>query len=305
MTQDEIKNLAASVHQRLLNKSKEAHRPFNELLQYHAIERFLYRLSRSPFADLFVLKGALMFQAWGIPGFRPTRDIDLLGYTVNAIEPVVEAFQKICALDVEPDGWIFSPESVQGERIKEDADYEGVRITFTAWLGKTRAYMQIDIGFGDVAVSVDVNYPAILNFPAPVLHGYSRETLIAEKFQAMVALGGANSRMKDFYDICVLSTRFDFDGLALQQAIEKTFRQRDTSLPVDVPVALTVDFAKRKTLLWDGFIRRMGLSQSEYSDFVGVVLTLQKFLLPPTQASAVGKEFWANWKKGDGWGVFG
>lgn len=221
MSKAETKNLAASVHQKLLNKAKETNRPFNELLQYYAIERFLYRLSRSPFADRYVLKGALMFNAWGMPGFRPTQDIDLLGHTSNVMDQIVEAFRQICDAEVEEDGLVFDIKSVQGERIKEDADYEGVRVRFVGLLGQARVHMQIDIGFGDVVAPapVAINYPVILNFPAPTLHGYPRETMIAEKFQAMVALGETNSRLKDFYDICTLAMKFDFDGKILQKAI--------------------------------------------------------------------------------------
>jgi len=299
---DEVKNLAASVHQRLLNKAREANRPFNELLQYYAIERFLYRLSRSPFADRFVLKGALMFNAWGLAGFRTTRDIDLLGYTSNVVEHVADLFRQICTVNVEPDGWVFDAESIQGEQIKEDADYEGVRVTFRGWLGKTRVHMQIDIGFGDIVASapLDVKYPVILEFPAPVLHGYPRETLIAEKFQAMVALGEINSRLKDFYDICTLAMEFEFDGPVLQTAIEQTFKQRGTSLPADIPIALTEKFVSQKELYWDAFIQRSGLKQPNY-DFENAVWILQKFLMPPTHASVTGHKFDANWKKGREW----
>jgi hypothetical protein len=302
MNKDEIKDLAASVHQRLLNKAREANRPFNELLQYYAIERFLYRLSCSPFADRFVLKGALMFNAWGVAGIRPTRDIDLLGNTSNAVAQIVEKFREICGAEVSADGLVFDVESVQGERIKEDADYEGVRVTFTGWLGKTRVHMQIDIGFADIVTPapIDVNYPTILDFPAPILHGYPRETLIAEKFQAMVALGEINSRLKDFYDICTLAMQFDFAGEALQKAIEQTFKQRGTSLPADIPVALTEKFVSQKELYWDAFIQRTGLQQPDY-DFRNAVWILQKFLMPPTHASVAGHRFKAIWKKGGEW----
>ena len=299
---EDIKNLAASVHQRLLNKARETNRPFNELLQYYAIERFLYRLSRSPFEDRFVLKGALMFNAWGVAGFRTTHDIDLLGHTSNVVEQIVDLFRQVCIVNVEPDGWVFDVESVQGERIKEDAEYEGVRVTFIGWLGRTRAYMQIDIGFGDIVAPdpIDVNYPVILDFPFPVLHGYPRETLIAEKFQAMVALGEINSRLKDFYDICTLAMTFDFDGEVLQQAIEQTFKQRGTSLPTDIPVALTERFVVRKTLYWDAFINRSGLKQPYY-DFENAIWILQKFLMPPVHASVTGQKFVETWEKGRQW----
>ena len=302
MTRPEEKNLAASVHQKLLNMARKTDRPFNELLQYYAIERFLYRLSRSPFADRFVLKGALMFNVWGVPGFRPTRDIDLLGRTSNTVEQIVEAFRQICDIQVEADGFVFDVSSVQGERIKEDADYEGVRVTFVGLLGKARVNMQIDIGFGDVIASgsIDINYPVILGLPIPILHGYPRETLIAEKFQAMVGLGEINSRLKDFYDICTLAMRFDFDGEVLQKAIEQTFKQRGTNLPADIPAALTEKFIDQKELNWEVFIKRTGLKQP-YLDFRNTVWLIQKFLMPPTQSSIAEHRFKAKWKKGEAW----
>jgi hypothetical protein len=201
-------NLAASIRQRLLNKARETGRPFNEILQYFAIERFLYRLATSPHADKFVLKGALMFTAWQAPLSRPTRDIDLLGLTNNSIDAIVAMTQTICTQAVEPDGLTFEPEGVEGERIVEGADYEGVRVRFRGSLGTARITMQLDIGFGDVVIPqpVMVEYPTILPLSAPRLRGYSRESAIAEKFEAMIKLGILNSRMKDFFDVWLLKS---------------------------------------------------------------------------------------------------
>jgi len=212
MAANSIKNLAASVHQRLLNKAKESSRPFNELLQYFAIERFIYRLSKSPHADQFILKGALMFFAWCGPESRPTTDIDLLGKIDNRIDTITTVMKDACLTDVEPDGISFNADTVDAVRITEDAEYEGVRVRVHGSLGKTRVSIQIDIGFGDVIIpnASSVSYPAILDFPAPELMGYTMESTIAEKFQAMVKLGVLNSRMKDFYDIWFLSRAFDF-----------------------------------------------------------------------------------------------
>jgi predicted nucleotidyltransferase component of viral defense system len=299
MSNDEIKNLAASVHQKLLNKAHETNRPFNELLQYYAIERFLYRLSRSPFVKKFVLKGALLLNVWGISGYRPTRDIDFLGNTPDSLEKIVSIFQQICAIDVGLDGMKFDVESIQGEHINEDADYEGVRVTFSGSLGKARVPMQIEIGFADIVTPgpVSMDYPVLLDFPAPNLNCYPHETLIAEKLQAMVSLGEINSRMKDFYDICILALQLDFDGEVLQRAIEKTFEQRGTSLPEEIPVALTDDFARQKTSTWDAFIKRTGLQQPD-RDFLQVVRLLQKFLMPLLHASVTRQNFRVVWKKG-------
>jgi len=189
------------MRQRLLNKARETGRPFNELLQYFAMERFLYRLSKSAHADKFVLKGALMFVAWQAPVTRPTMDIDLLGITENSVVAIVAIAREICSWEVEADGLVFESDSVGGERIVEDADYGGVRIRFRGTLGTARVTMQLDIGFGDVVVPKPemADYPTILNLPIPRLRGYSRESAVAEKFEAMVKLGALNSRVKDFF----------------------------------------------------------------------------------------------------------
>jgi hypothetical protein len=231
----ERKNLPASIHQRLLNKARQSDRAFNELLQYYALERLLYRLSISEYAELFTLKGALMFNAWGLTNLRPTRDIDLLGHTQNTVDSVVNVFQDLSKMEIEPDGLEFDPLHIRGERIKEDAEYEGIRISMTARLGKTRLTIQIDIGFADVITPAPerLDYPTILDFPAPHLYGYPPETVIAEKFQATTVLGMANSRIKDFYDIWMLITNFEFEGRLIQTAIERTFQNRSTKLPTE------------------------------------------------------------------------
>jgi len=210
-------------------------RPFQELLQYYAMERFLYRLSKSPHSARFVLKGALMLRVWDAPMARPTKDIDLLGRLENSLENLSTVVREVCAVDVEPDGLVFRPPTVKSERIREDADYQGVRIRFEGSLGTARIAMQLDVGIGDVMVPgpVDIVYPTLLDFPAPRLKGYPRETAIAEKFEAMIKLGTLNSRMKDFYDIWLLSRQFDFDGPTLAQAVTATFANRGTALKAE------------------------------------------------------------------------
>ncbi|MCJ7624113.1 MAG: nucleotidyl transferase AbiEii/AbiGii toxin family protein, partial [Anaerolineaceae bacterium] len=183
------------------------------------MERFLYRLAQSKYQDQFVLKGALIFLAWGAPLSRPTRDIDLLGLTDNAVEHLITVVKEICQQPVESDGVVYDSSSVFGETIKEGTDYEGVRIRLLGLLGNARAKIQIDIGFAD-AISpgpIPLIYPTLLDMPSPKLLGYSRESVIAEKLQAMVYLGSINSRMKDFYDVWILSRQFIFDGVTLQK----------------------------------------------------------------------------------------
>lgn len=239
-----VTNVAASVRQRLLNEARATSRPFNEILQYFAMERFLYRLSMWPHAEKFVLKGALMLTVWEVSLTRPTKDIDLLGQTANDIDRIVADVEEVCRLKVEADGMEFDPSSVRGERIAEEAEYEGVRVRFRGSLGTAQVGMQIDVGFGDAVVPgpVTTEYPTILGFPAPRIRGYTRESMIAEKLHVMVRRGLLNSRMRDFFDVWALSRQFDFDGRVLAVAIRETFARRDLDV-VPRPVALTADFA--------------------------------------------------------------
>jgi predicted nucleotidyltransferase component of viral defense system len=290
----EKKNLPASIHQRLLNKAHQTGRAFNELLQYYAIERLLYRLSISEYSELFTLKGALMFNAWGLTNLRPTRDIDLLGHTQNTVDSVLKIFQDLSKLETEPDGLEF--DLVQSERIKEDADYEGIRITMTARLGKTRLNIQIDVGFADVITPAPerLDYPTILDFPAPHLYGYPPETVIAEKFQAMTVLGMANSRMKDFYDIWMLITSFEFDGMIIQTAIERTFQNRSTELPDERHIVFSDEFAENKRDQWDAFSRK--LRDENAVEIHQIVVLMRDFFFPVLHASQQGTAFKKKWK---------
>lgn len=245
MTRQGSKDIAASVRQRLLNKARESGRPFNEILQYYAMERFLYRLSKSPYANNFVLKGALMFNVWRGPLSRPTMDIDLSGRLSNDMEGIIVALRQVCIQEVESDGLVFRPDSVVGERIIEGASYEGIRVRLRGSLGTALVVIQVDIAFGDVIVpfAVATDYPTILDLPIPLVQGYSKESTIAEKFQIMVRLGVLNSRLKDFFDIWLLSRQFDFEGQTLGSAIKETFRNRETEIPAQ-PVALMTAFAQ-------------------------------------------------------------
>lgn len=191
MRQRHPKNTAASVRQRLLDEARATGRPFNELLQYFAMERFLYRLSVSPHCEDFVLKGALMLATWQVSHTRPAKDIDLLGQLANDIDSIAAAVRETCGQQVEPDGLDFITESVQAEPIAEDAEYEGVRVRFLGKLGTARVTMQLDVGFGDVVVPgpVTLDFPTILDHPAPRLRGYTRESLVAEKLHVMVKRG--------------------------------------------------------------------------------------------------------------------
>lgn len=297
MTKSFSRNIAASVRQRLLNNARETGRPFNELLQYFAMERFLYRLSKSRYSDNFVLKGALMLTVWEAPLSRPTMDIDFLGQIDNNIEAIIAVTKDICGKKVEPDGITFDLNSIRGEPITEDADYEGVRVRFHGSLGTAHFTMQLDIGFGDVVIPApaSLEYPTILDLPAPRIRGYSKESTIAEKFEAKVKLGALNSRMKDFFDIWLLSRQFDFAGPRLAAAIEKTFSTRGTDIQSE-PIALTNSFAEdpAKVAQWQGFIRKNRLTNVP-QDFGKVIKAIVVFLGPVAKTLAGKKPFEATW----------
>ncbi len=303
MTKRQYKNISASVRQRLLNKAREKGRPFNELLQYFAMERFLYRLSKSPYVDNFVLKGALMLSVWEAPLSRPTMDIDLLGRINNSVEAIVAVTRVICRQEVEPDGIAFDTNSIVEERITEDADYEGVRVRFKGSLDTAQIAMQLDIGFGDMVVLSPelTDYPTILDLPPPQLYVYSRESTIAEKFEAMVKLGILNSRMKDFFDIWLMLRQFDFEGQKLSTAIAKTFSTRGTDIQSE-PISLTNTFVDDtvKTAQWRGFIRKNRLTNVS-QDLGEVVKAIAAFLGPIAKSLAAKQSFKANWKAPGPW----
>jgi len=298
-----VKNLEASVHARLQNHARATKRPFQELLQYYAMERFLYRLSKTPHRARFVLKGALMLHVWNAPLARATKDLDFLGRLDNSLENLERVVREVCVADVEPDGMVFGPATVKTERIKEDADYEGVRVRFVGLLGRARVAMQIDVGFGDVVTpgAETITYPALLDFPAPELSGYPRETVVAEKFQAMVYLRTLNSRMKDFYDVWLLASRFTFDGALLAKAVAATFANRETAIDV-APIAFTPDFTEQASTLaqWTAFRNR--LPNTECPVKLSEVATfLAEFMLPLARACASGESFNQRWAPGGPW----
>ncbi|MBC8457910.1 MAG: nucleotidyl transferase AbiEii/AbiGii toxin family protein [Deltaproteobacteria bacterium] len=304
MTKGRSTNLPASIHQRLLNLSMKEGQDFQFLLTRFALERFLYRLSVSPYAKQFILKGAMLFTVWTGKSRRPTRDLDLLGYCENNRETLTALFQQICKVDVEPDGLNFDSGSIQVEEIREDQEYQGQRVRLVANLGKSQIHIQIDIGFGDITTPVaeEVDYPTLLDLPFPRVRAYPKETVISEKLQAMVSLGMPNSRMKDFYDIWMISKQFNFDGLMLVRAIKATFDRRNTVIPTETPIALSDEFAKDqyKATQWKAFLMRNRLEDP------GIALPLvvdefRNFLIPPLIAAATGDVFNQSWSVGGPW----
>lgn len=304
MSKDRPRNLAASVRHRLMELARKQGEDFQLVLTRYVIERLLYRLTQSVHADQFVLKGAMLFRLWGDQPHRPTRDLDLLGKGESSPEALAKVFRDVCGVSVEGDGLTFDPESVTAGRIREDQEYEGVRIECRAHLERARIDLQIDVGFGDAVVprATTVTYPAMLEFPAPVLKAYPRQAVVAEKFQAMVALGIANSRMKDFFDLWVLGHGFAFDGSSLAQAISATFRRRKTALQSEPPLALTPEFGTdaAKVKQWSAFLKRGKLDASGTS-LEQVCAFLNGFLMPPTRALAANEEWTMDWPAGGPW----
>ena len=297
------RNVAASVRQRLLNLARERREDFGLILTRYALERLLYRLSRSNHREQFVLKGAMLFAIWGGEPHRPTRDLDLLGHGTRDIRRLEEVFREVAGVEVEDDSLEFLAGGVRRERIREDEEYEGVRLHLEARLTAARIKIQVDIGFGDVITPAaeETEYPVLLDFPTPRLRAYPRETVVAEKFETLVKLGIANSRMKDFYDLWVISRDFPFDGATLSRAIEATFRRRGTALPAETPPALRAEFSEDsgKRTQWMAFSRRLGLQIGE--TLAEVTKALEEFLMPPAIAAAQGAPFEKRWTPAGKW----
>ena len=300
----DIINIQASVRARLQNKAKETNRPFSEVLQYYGLERFLYRFSKSQYARQFILKGALMFTAWNIPERRTTLDIDFLARFDNQIGSIEKVIKDICKIKVVSDGLVFDPETVKGMRIKEDADYEGVRVKFVGFLERARIPMQMDIGFGDIVYPRPkiFDYPVILDLPKPHLKGYPLESVVSEKFEARVKLGLLNSRMKDFYDIWLMMRQFDFNGLNLTEALKRTFEHRKTELPQKRPLfaeEIYYDKSDRQTL-WMAFLRKGDIKHAP--DKLSVTAKeIEKFLIKPLDAIHKRIEYKKTWKASEIW----
>lgn len=274
------------------------------MLVRYANERLLYRLGKSQFRDRYVLKGATLFAIWAEIPHRPTRDVDLLGYGEFAIERLEREFREIATQEVEPDGIKFKPASVKGEQIREGQAYEGVRVTMKAELAGIAILVQVDVGFGDSTEPglIEENLPTLLEFPAPRLRAYRPETVVAEKLEAMVKLGIANSRMKDFYDLYVMSQTMTFERGDLSKALRSTFERRRTPLPKEPPTALTDTFANdaAKQAQWRGFASRSGEDVVRLS-LAEVISVLREFLLPVMDTLDDAASIQAVWSPGRGW----
>lgn len=267
------------------------------MLKHFAIERLLYRLQRSPYADQFVLKGAMLFTVWEGPSARQTQDVDLLGF--GEPDSMVQIFREVAATTVDPDDAVrFDPASVRAEPIRDETEYRGVRVRVTGALERARIPTQIDIGFGDAVTPapVETQYPALLDLPAPRIRMYPRETVVAEKFQALVALGATNTRVKDFYDLWHMAASYEFDGIQLREAVAATFARRDTDLPASTPVGLTDDYLNDPdhARQWNGIARRLG--GASVPPFRAAGRLISQFILPVTRGATLGA-----WRAGGPW----
>ena len=304
MTELKVKNLPASVKARLANLAREQREDFQELLSRYGRERLLYRLSVSEYQERFILKGALLFAYWTGAPHRPTRDMDLLGYGDPDIAVLERVFRDLCAVEVQPDGLVFQPDSVKGERIKDEEKYEGVRLHMTALLEKARIPLQIDVGFGDRVVPEpeEIDFPTLLDFPTPHVKSYTRDSMVAEKFEAMVKLGMVNTRMKDFFDLWTVSQEFAFDGPTLSRAIKATFETRGTAVPNKPPLPLSSEFYddREKNAQWKAFLNKaklnvQGKSLSEIAE------ALRGFLAPVFEAVARDEALKRHWEPCGPW----
>jgi predicted nucleotidyltransferase component of viral defense system len=280
------RNMGASVRARLLKLAKERGQPFELLLTRYALERLLYRLSTTKYRERFVLKGAMLMTTWFDTKFRPTRDLDFLGFGDPNPDKVVAIFREICAV-AQDDGVQFDADAMKVERNREELEYGGLRLRTQAIIDGARVPVVIDIGFGDaIEPGLDeIDYPVLLDSPAPKLRGYRHETVVAEKFEAIVKLGQANSRVKDFYDLLKLSREHQFEGDGLARAIAATFARRKTVIPTERPIGLTKAFADdpAKQQLWKSFAKNI---DAELRPLGEVIEELAAFLMPAASAAA-------------------
>ncbi len=287
-----------SVKARLRKLAAAENKPFDYLLMHYFAERLLYRLSVSDYADNFILKGGLLLYTILENDARATRDVDFLARRLNNTPEGLESvFRVICAIEAD-DAVRFDADSVSAERIKEGADYEGIRVKVKGYLDKSRHVLQFDIGFGDIVVPqpVIMEYPSLLDMERPKIQAYSRESVISEKFEAMIALAEANSRMKDFYDVYILSRMFDFEGSVLYEAIRQTLKQRATPLSA-APTVFSEGFAdsKDKQTQWQAFQKRIRVAEN--ISLPAALSCIRTFLQPLYLAILSGDGWTKRWNR--------
>jgi len=280
----EVKDLPRSVRAKLKNLQSSTF-PFIKILKYYGMERFLYRLSKSKHKEDIILKGALMFRVWDVKGRRITLDIDFLAYFDNKLESIEKLVKEICRTEVEPDGLIFDESTLTTSTLKEGAEYEGVRVNFEARLAEAKIPIQIDFGFGDKIYPgpVKINYPTLLDLPGPKIKAYPVESVISEKFSAMIEKGAGNSRMKDFYDIWLLKKTNMINKDKLKGAIKATFENREYEIPSGEEIFPDIFFQENssKQVQWKSFVSKNSLeiAPEELAEIVREINGLMKEVL--------------------------
>lgn len=303
MSKKPVTDIGASVRERLKQKADDLGYDFQLILTHYAIERLLYRLGRSKYYDRFLLKGALLFESWYGQMVRSSMDADMLGKGASDVPSLVGVFRDVCRVKVESDGLEFLADTVHGQEILDNSEYQGVRITLAAMLSGARIHLQVDVGFGDAVVPQPKNmkYPALLDLPAPSIKAYTPYTVIAEKFQTIVDKGLANSRMKDYYDIWYISRHSNLDGLSLSKAIAATFKRRRTALPGTLPEGLGYDFISdnAKKRQWTGFLIKT--KPNETCELDAAIKEIRMLLIPVVQSLIEEKPFNKVWHSSQGW----
>jgi predicted nucleotidyltransferase component of viral defense system len=300
-----VQNIPASIQARLQNKVGEIGQSYNEVLQYYGMERFLYRLSKTPHVNDFILKGGLMFYGLGIPLRRTTRDIDFLRIADNAQRDILSVFREAFSVSFPDDGILFDEKTLQISETQAETDQGGIRVTFMGRLGKMRIPVQVDVGFSDELASQTLNmdYPVILaGMEKPRLRGYPPESIISEKFYAMIRFADANSRWKDYYDIYLLAETFEFESHALANAIRSTFGNRPAELEDQIPFGLRESFAVSKQDEWNLFLQKAKLSNDSIKDLTMVANRIWHFLEYPIHEVLLGEKLPVKkWERDKGW----
>lgn len=280
-----IANFGASVRARLLAVAQRENVQFEYILLRYALERFLYRLGLSEYADRFILKGATAFAVWLGPFCRVTRDVDVEAFGNISTEELISVFKNVCLIPYEEDAVEFDVGTISCEDIKKDDKYPGRRIRFNASVGGARVTSQFDVAVGDSVypIAEKMEYPTLLDHESPKLKIYPRYTVVAEKFSTMIHRGLLNSRIKDYYDIWLLSESFSFDGNILQEAISRTFLRRNVEIPNQLPLAFSIEFYNQpsREAQWRSFIRQSGVDKAPRS-LEEAVNQIWRFLSPVT-----------------------
>lgn len=303
MTHDSPSDLGASVSARLKNLAIATKTDFQSVLTRYANERLLHRLSVSHHNDTFVLKGATLFTVWSGEPHRATRDVDFLSFGEREPARLRTLFADVVATKVVPDGVAYDSGGIHAAPIRDDQPYGGVRVAIEASISSARIRLQVDVGFGDAITPQPtvVELPSLLELPRPRLRCYPKETVVAEKFEAMTKLGLANSRMKDFFDLAWMATHFSFDGSTLVRAVRATFERRGTALPVEPPIGTTQEFAMAhgKATQWASFLRKAAVTTT--MDLGRAIEIVADFLDAPRRAAVAGSAFHRRWQPPGPW----